>query len=568
MRTRILFLTASLTAAVSAYAADDAVTGIKAVYRNGQTFITWKETAEGEASAAFRYDVYRSAAPITQENIAKAERCHKGVPYNSAKLFGAAFNKKDRLDPAKPTAIIEEGGKPLPMWSGLAVHTVKAEGKAYYAVVATDAKGESPSKVVAGQSATTEAVEEKKAPIQPIKLYDSKDRGQYWKQTCISGEKNLPLHVELHASNAQGGGAGGYGDYYLYFATAEMGWQDGLPGVFSVKEMKDGGGAARLILENRDTIVRPSGEGTAETYWFGYVCVPENAADLEPRAYPFTERRLDWIIPWVIERYHADPNRVYCAGGSMGAWGTTGYALRRPERFAAIYPNRPRTIQKGLPSLVPYDKKKGMLMDDGKTDYFERMNAVNFAANHPADLPFYGWCCGRRDGFATWQEQLDMAAALTKGRHGFAFAWNDGDHSSGSKPMGEVTKYFPASKFALNKSYPAFGNSSLDNKPGNGDPKDGEMEGGINLGFTWDAVTDEASKWSAKLGNALAKDAPVIVDITPRRCQNFKPKAGATLKWSTTAGASGTLTVDANGLATVEKLSIPPGDGTVLTIGE
>ena len=134
MRTLILFLFAFLTAAVSARAAD-AVTGIKAEYRNGQTFITWKEAAEGEASAGFRYNVYRSAEPITQENLSKAECCHKGVPYNSAKLFGAAFNKKDRLDPTKPTAIIMEGGKPLPMWSGLAVHTVKADGKAYYAWV-------------------------------------------------------------------------------------------------------------------------------------------------------------------------------------------------------------------------------------------------------------------------------------------------------------------------------------------------------------------------------------------------------------------------------------------------
>jgi hypothetical protein len=46
------------------------------------------------------------------------------------RLFGHAFSVKDRLDPAKPYAIIEEGGKPLPPWSGLAVHTVRKPGKA------------------------------------------------------------------------------------------------------------------------------------------------------------------------------------------------------------------------------------------------------------------------------------------------------------------------------------------------------------------------------------------------------------------------------------------------------
>ena len=49
-------------------------------------------------------------------------------------------------DPEMPTGLMvvtlteNEGGTPLPMWSGLAVHTVGKPGKAYYAVVATDEK--------------------------------------------------------------------------------------------------------------------------------------------------------------------------------------------------------------------------------------------------------------------------------------------------------------------------------------------------------------------------------------------------------------------------------------------
>ena len=82
-------------------------------------------------------------------------------------------------------------------------------------------------------------------------------------------------------------------------------------------------------------------------------------------------------------------------------------------------------------------------MDDGKTDYFVRMDMVRFAQDHSADLPFYGWCCGRRDGFASWQEQIDMVRALTAAKHGFAFAWNNGDHSSGAQPMAQVTKFYP-----------------------------------------------------------------------------------------------------------------------------
>src|SRR5688572_23426651 len=106
------------------------VTDVKAVTRHGQTFITWKDAAEGEAGARFRYSLYRSDRPITRDN--PGELCYPGVLNNSAKLFGYAFTMKDRLDPAKPTCMLEEGGAPLPQGSGLAVRTVTKDGRSYY----------------------------------------------------------------------------------------------------------------------------------------------------------------------------------------------------------------------------------------------------------------------------------------------------------------------------------------------------------------------------------------------------------------------------------------------------
>lgn len=158
------------------------------------------------------------------------------------------------------------------------------------------------------------------------------------------------MRVELHASQGQGGGAGEYGDYYLYFATPSMGYRDGLPGVFSVEERRDKEGNY-LVLRGRDAIEHPNGLRAMETYWFGYFATPQWARHKEPRAYPFTELRQDWIIDWVVQRYAVDPDRITASGGSMGAWGSTTYALRHPERFAAVYPNRPRTRQRALPSL-------------------------------------------------------------------------------------------------------------------------------------------------------------------------------------------------------------------------
>ena len=136
--------------------------------------------------------------------------------------------------------------------------------------------------------------------------------------------------------------------------------------------------------------------------------------------------------------------------------------------------------------------------------------------------------------------------------------------------MGKVVKYFGQDKFARNQSYPAFGNNSINDDIGSGElegkeVKDGLKEGGINLGFIWKDVVDEPGKWSVKLSNDLAK-AEMTVDVTPRRCQQFKLKAGDKLKWTNSAGGAGDVTADQWGLVTVEKVKIAAGAETVLTI--
>lgn len=552
--------------AISAMGGELAVTEIKAEHRNGQTFVTWKDAAEGEAGAKMRYSVYRSDKPITQANLAQAKVCITGILNNTGQLFGWAWRAKDRLNPDPPTVLLKEGGEHLPKGCGVGVVTVGEPGKRYYAVVATQS-GKPVTQVIAGKSATTEAIDERPGKIKPIKIWDSKTRkGPYIKQTCLSGKTGLPLMVKLHASGGyRHAGRSTYGDYYVYFSRPEWGWRQGLPGVFAVQERRYKGVGHRVELAAADAILHTGSGNSMETYWFGYVCVPQGAEHKEPRAYNFTEERTLWIIKYTIEKYGIDPMRVYCSGGSMGAWGTTTFALRHPEIFAAIYPNRPRTRQRGRPSLVKVGRKDKIMMADGKTDYFDRMDMTKFVTNHPADLPFYGWCCGRRDGFASWAEQIAMVKALTAAKHGFAFAWNDGNHSSGAKPMGRVSKYYPWHLFAKNKSYPAFGNSSIDNDMGDGDPKKGDMEGGINLGFKWSEVVDKADKWSVKVSNELCK-APMTVDITPRRCQAFKPKPGEAYKWRNSTGGSGEISADANGLVTVTKVELKPGSDTVLTL--
>jgi predicted peptidase len=47
---------------------------------------------------------------------------------------------------------------------------------------------------------------------------------------------------------------------------------------------------------------------------------------------------LDLWLDQVVRKYRVDADRIYLTGLSMGGYGTWGWALRSPERFAAIVP--------------------------------------------------------------------------------------------------------------------------------------------------------------------------------------------------------------------------------------
>ncbi len=537
------------------------VTDIAVNFHDGQTFVTWRDAIRGADDAALRYSVYRSAQPITEQNLANAQLVASGIMYNSAKLFSASFAPKDRVNPVTPTVAISEGSPPLPMWSGLAVYTARRSESAYYAVLATDASLHRVDKVLAGENASTAAIAETVAAIQPIRIQKANGHPD-----GIAAAAGLPLTLKLHASDATGGEGNPnpwHGDYYVYYGTEEMGRQEGMPGAFSI-ENEVYLGSKGIEIFPRDAVAKPDGSGALETYWFGYYGTPDWAADRTPRAYPFTENRMLWMVKWASDHYHSDPNRIYATGASMGGWGSTTFALRHPEIFAAIYAMMPRPRQRGLPTLVPRDPNAPATLPDGQ-DYFRRMDMVNFVASAKDDLPFYAWSIGRHDNFAPWKDQVDFARAMEKAHRGFVFAWNNGGHSDGPQPMATLLKYYPPEKFAKNLSYPAFSNSSLDNNLGSGQPDDGDKEGGINLGFRWSTPKDTNNEWRVDLSNDLAK-AEMTVDVTPRRLQALKLRPGETVGWNTSSGGVGNAEVDATGAVTIPAVKIPSGSVTTLVL--
>jgi hypothetical protein len=143
------------------------------------------------------------------------------------------------------------------------------------------------------------------------------------------------------------------------------------------------------------------------------------------------------------------------------------------------------------------------------------------------------------------------------------FAWGQNGHSQRAlMPISNEQQTLPID-LRIDQSLPAFTKCSLDDNPGNGDPADGDEKGAINLYLSWETkdIVDTAAAWEMSIGLiAKAPKDECTVDLTPRRLQQFKVKAGEQVKWTSTSGGkevqSGVVTVDKHGLATIERLKV------------
>ena len=90
------------------------------------------------------------------------------------------------------------------------------------------------------------------------------------------------------------------------------------------------------------------------------------------------------------------------------------------------------------------------------------------------------------------------------------------------------------------------------------------------LVWEFDSSVDKADSWEMTV--ALAADAfrdRCTADITPRRCQAFKPKPGTEFAWTNTALQdnkeiqAGTVKADRWGLVTIPKAAVTKGKNRI-----
>lgn len=225
------------------------------------------------------------------------------------------------------------------------------------------------------------------------------------------------------------------------------------------------------------------------------------------RVYLTTERRYDAMIAWAgtnLTQY--DHNARVCEGGSMGGWGTISYAVRRHAMFAALYPDRPRwrygynvgevavsTLENGWSAATVANSPR--LADaDGGTSYAAHLDLIAYISNPANKVRPILWCCGRNDGYVPFSEQIAAVDALRATGRMFAFAWNDGNHSTGSI-MSQLLASYPYGTFLRDRGYPVFTEHSLDQ-----DPKV-DLTGGINIGLSFRNVTENGIRWSCEVTN-------------------------------------------------------------------
>lgn len=262
------------------------------------------------------------------------------------------------------------------------------------------------------------------------------------------------------------------------------------------------------------------GSANLNSYHMGFT----TAADTPRTCNLITERRMDALLRWVELNYpQASLTRRYMTGSSVGAWACMTYGLRRPTKFAAIYPDRPRVrynqtgtafitvpdwdaVGKSITYNLATQTPPNRSAIDGGGSMAEHMDAVAYVANTANAMPWLGFVIGRNDGYVVFDDIVALIAALREAGRGFACSWNNGNHSS-APPMSDITSSYYYGLFEVGVGYPIFSNNSGDQDPAV------DLVGGINLGFRHRNVVESAGAWSCEVTNLLGART---VDVAPK----------------------------------------------------
>jgi chitodextrinase len=532
---------------------------LAAACRKGKTYITFQEdTPVGAVTLGYR--IYHSVNPISDVGgLSPIADIPQGSGYSP--IF-------------KRNHIIVDLGPPLPDGTGLFVNTPHKSGASYYAVTIVR-DGVEEKRIAPGLNSLAEAVtEEYRTWPGAVLMYKYPNIFYYFYWMDYS-EWN---HSVLNYGNA-----------------------------FSVTLPSDANAAAKtpltVLLHGRQTVAPTSGpystslpgqavlvlmdpvlpQTNENSWWFGYPDKFDNAGHNRAQAgdtvVPYTENRvLNYLHAALADsRLSLDPERVYITGSSMGGSGALLIASHHPGLFAAIRPDIPMVDYKNWgdtnppKALTTYyygSAEPGLKMSNGEDSY--NWIDCSWVVEHRrgSDIAPAIITHGSKDMF-----RMDMTAkyylAARDARHGVFGQWFDMGHSDVHRNDDVIPGGYL--RFRLNELYPALSNSTRDDNFGTtvkNSPFD--AAGVMNAYVDW-----ASSLHSLGLPNETIVDAPeriqitfkssrsgTVVDVTPRRAQNFVILPGLSYAWqnvdvsSGQIAASGSAHADADGVLTVERFAI------------
>ena len=571
-----------------------AASGLQAFHRSGQTFITWNE--DGKVTGE-KYNVYRSASPITSANLSTAEKL--------TSKWGPLDDKTSvhtRVAPGSGVPanfVIQDLGAPLSGEKGLFVCTTPTgkSGAWYYAVTQVTAGVESLT-VSSGSSSLSTAVAEVVATPSPVlTVSNASGKGriytQYmdyarWNPTFQGYAYNYsvalpdaydpnvawPIKLMPHA----------YGERFRMEQSAEYGW----PSIEVFVDDSGGGGAPGMRYQ---------------TWWYGFATdhnyLTGGAIPSTGRVENFTEQRVLKAIDEVAANFNVDKLRIHSQGHSMGASGSLSLGMRYADVFSGIFASEPMTnyatspgFQEDFSVLWGTQTSNLPIVSNGAhaapLKRYDGLGVYNWM-NHDEQLvnrrgepmAFLMVGHGKADDVIDWATQgRPFIAALNASNVGFTaeqrYGW---DHNWMSFNFSLDSMFSPADgglsawAYPSNVSFPGISNAT-----GSGPLVPGLTGTDFyNMAFEWSVpwnqfhtnIVDTTTTYEISLRSSTVAQT---ADVTPQRTQAFRPAIGTTVTWKNVNNAtgaivqSGTTTIDADGLATLRAISIGTGIGNRLIL--
>lgn len=548
------------------------VKSITSRHNNGQTILTWNEVdppitqekvgmKEWDKLRKIRrphtYRIYRSLKPFSAETIATAELVDE-VGHNTC--WNAEFYGLYKRGPDVKRYVVDGGKAPVPPGTGIYAHNPSAAGKAYYAVMVA-LSGEENLSAFTEANCLSQAMDEKVGPGDPVLQrkevpdkfhYVAKPTLRFYVRWESPPRCNLPSRP------------------YDYMVGELPGLRDPAPLVVSLHCW-----GANVI---RDLPWRGHSKGSLllttnqipYDWWMSYhEAMHTWKCWKDGKNRDYTVRRVFGMMDWVQSKWNVRKNTIMLRGASMGGSGTSMIVTRYPERFAHAGSEVGVHIAAKTPKFKPsYERSVGSMAanlphESGKKvfDYLDNTKILRETPN--IDRPLLRFSNGKNDSNIGWPQAVEFVKALQETRQPHVFSWGMRGHGqAGVVPLGNgrFTATPGGGPCATDKTVLAFAKCSLDHDI------DSVNEGGINAfqKWTYTDLVDEGDRYEITV--YLHEKAPrdeCTTDITPRRLQKFKTKAGEKVKWRNTLLSGGTEVQ--SGEATADKWGLMTLTGVKLT---